>query len=180
MKARISDKNTQRGWVLVIGLVVLVMLTLIAMALMRTTLLEEKMAGASRDINLSFEAAEAGLRGAEAFIESQADDSAFTATSSGLYAQGTAAGNLEPAPFGTLWDNDNSRALSSTPAGVTRAPRYMIKKVGESGGEGSLNIGGYGETDLTQKSVIYRITARGTGGNDNTQTILRSHYARAY
>ena len=56
----------------------------------------------------------------------------------------------------------------------------MIKKVGESGGEGSLNIGGYGETDMTQKSVIYRITARGTGGNDNTQTILRSHYARAY
>ena len=66
MKARISDKNSQQGWVLVIGLVVLVMLTLIAMALMRTTLLEEKMAGASRDINLSFEAAEAGLRGAEA------------------------------------------------------------------------------------------------------------------
>ena len=62
MKARISDKNSQQGWVLVIGLVVLVMLTLIAMALMRTTLLEEKMAGASRDINLSFEAAEAGLR----------------------------------------------------------------------------------------------------------------------
>ena len=158
MKARISDKNSQQGWVLVIGLVVLVMLTLIAMALMRTTLLEEKMAGASRDINLSFEAAEAGLRGAEAFIESQADDSAFTATGSGLYAQGTASGNLEPAPFGTNWDNDNSRVLSSTPTGVTSAPRYMIKKVGESGGEGSLNIGGYGETDLTQKSVIYRLS----------------------
>ena len=136
MKTRISDKNSQEGWVLVIGLVVLVMLTLIAMALMRTTLLEEKMAGASRDINLSFEAAEAGLRGAEAFIESQADDSAFTATGSGLYAQGTAAGNLEPAPFGTNWDNDNSRVLSSTPTGVTSAPRYMIKKIGESGGEG--------------------------------------------
>lgn len=180
MKARISDKNSQQGWVLVIGLVVLVMLTLIAMALMRTTLLEEKMAGASRDINLSFEAAEAGLRGAEAFIESQADDSAFTATGSGLYAQGTSASHLEPAPFGTNWDNDNSRVLSSTPTGVTSAPRYMIKKVGESGGEGSLNIGGYGETDLTQKSVIYRITARGTGGSDSTQTILRSHYARAY
>ena len=30
------------------------------------------------------------------------------------------------------------------------------------------------------KSVIYRITARGTGGSDSTQTILRSHYARAY
>ena len=50
----IPDQSSQRGWVLIIGLMVLVMLTIIAMALMRTTLLEEKMAGASRDINLSF------------------------------------------------------------------------------------------------------------------------------
>ena len=183
MNARISEKNSQRGWVLVIGLVVLVMLTLIAMALMRTTLLEEKMAGASRDINLSFEAAEAGLRGAEAFIDSQADDSAFAVTKDGLYAQGTSDHDIERPPFKLdSWESENNHsiALDSKPAGVTSAPRYMIKKVGESGGEGSLNIGGYGETDLTQKSVIYRITARGTGGNDNTQTILRSHYARAY
>ena len=180
MTTDIPAQRHQQGWVLIIGLLVLVMLTIIAMALMRTTLLEEKMAGASRDINLSFEAAEVGLRGAETFIESQADDTVFTATGAGLYAQGTSSSDLEPAPFGTAWDDDNSRTLSSAPAGVTSAPRYMIKKVGESGGEGSLNIGGYGETDLTQKSVIYRITTRGTGGNDNTQTILRSHYARAY
>jgi len=182
MKARNIDPHSQQGWVLIIGLVVLVMLTIIAIALMRTTLLEEKMAGASRDINLSFEAAEAGLRGAEAFIESQADDSAFTATGSGLYAQGTADGDVEPRPFGidTAWDDADSRVLPSKPHGVKTAPRYMIKKVDEIGDEGSLNIGGYGETDLTQKSVIYRITARGTGGNDSTQTVLRSHYARAY
>jgi len=168
----------------VIGLVVLVMLTLIAMALMRTTLLEEKMAGASRDINLSFEAAEAGLRGAEAFIESQADDSDFAVTKNGLYAQGTSDDDIERPPFKLdSWEpeNNHSKALDSEPAEVTSlTARYMIKKVGESGGEGSLNIGGYGETDLTQKSVIYRITARGTGGNGKTQTILRSHYARAY
>ena len=183
MTTHISHPSRQQGWVLIIGLLVLVMLTIIAMALMRTTLLEEKMAGASRDINLSFEAAEAGLRGAEDFIESQADDSVFTATLNGLYAQGTSDDDIERPPFELdSWEpeNNHSRSLSSKPAGVTSAPRYMIKKVGESGGEGSLNIGGYGETDLTQKSVIYRITARGTGGNDSTQTILRSHYARAY
>ncbi len=178
--ADISPAHTQRGWVLMIGLVMLVMLTIIAMALMRTTLLEEKMAGAARDLNLSFEAAEIALRGAETFIEAQSDDSTFDATGSGLYTQGTTDDDTEPAPFKTAWDDANSKSLSSKPAGVTTAPRYMIKKVGESGGEGSLNIGGYGETDLTEKSVIYRITARGTGGSNSTQTILRSHYARAY
>ncbi len=168
--------HKQRGWVLVIGLVVLVMLSIIAIALMRTTMVEEKMAGANRDINLSFEAAETALRGAEIFIEAQPDDSLFATTDTGIYAQD----NAEPDPFDGTWDNDNSRILASAPTGVTTAPRYMIKKVGESGDEGSLNLGGYGETDLSQKSVIYRITARGTGGNDNTQTVLRSHYARTY
>ncbi len=175
-----SGGHKQRGWVLVIGLVVLVMLSIIAIALMRTTLMEEKMAGANRDINLSFEAAETALRGAEIFIESQVDDSLFTTTDTGIYAQGTDPGNTEPNAFLTPWSDTNSRILASAPTGVTTAPRYMIKKVGESGDEGSLNLGGYGETDLSQKSVIYRITARGTGGNNNTQTVLRSHYARAY
>jgi type IV pilus assembly protein PilX len=172
--------HQQRGWILVIGLVVLVMLSIIAIALMRTTMMEEKMAGANRDINLAFEAAETALRGAEIFIESQSDDSLFATTSTGIYAQGTDPGNTEPNAFLTPWSATNSRILSTAPAGVTTAPRYMIKKVGESGDEGSLNLGGYGETDLSQKSVIYRITARGTGGNDSTQTVLRSHYARAY
>ena len=175
-----SGSRKQRGWVLVIGLVVLVMLSIIAIALMRTTLVEEKMAGATRDINLSFEAAETALRGAEAFIENQSDDSLFATTSTGIYAQGTDPANTEPNAYLTTWSDTNSRILASVPAGVTTAPRYMIKKVGEIGDEGSLNLGGYGETDLTQKSVIYRITARGTGGNDSTQTVLRSHYARAY
>ena len=170
----------QRGWILVIGLVVLVMLSIIAIALMRTTRVEEKMAGANRDINLSFEAAETALRGAETFIEAQPDDNLFNTTGTGIYAQGTNPGNTEPNAFLTPWNATNSRILATAPVGVTTAPRYMIKKVGESSDEGSLNIGGYGETDLTQKSVIYRITARGTGGNNNTQTVLRSHYARAY
>jgi type IV pilus assembly protein PilX len=173
----------QRGWILVIGLVVLVMLSIIAIALMRTTMMEEKMAGANRDINLSFEAAETALRGAEIFIENQSDDSLFATTGTGLYAQGTSDDDIERPPFELdSWkpENNHSIALSSAPVGVTSAPRYMIKKVGESGDEGSLNLGGYGETDLSQKSVIYRITARGTGGNDSTQTVLRSHYARAY
>ena len=66
--------DNQRGWVLVVGLVVLVMLTILSMALMKTTRLEEKMAGATWDMNLSFQAAETALRAAETTIESQTAD----------------------------------------------------------------------------------------------------------
>ena len=103
----------QRGWILVIGLVVLVMLSIIAIALMRTTMMEEKMAGANRDINLAFEAAETALRGAEIFIESQSDDSLFATTSTGIYAQGTDPGNTEPNAFLTPWSDTNSRILAT-------------------------------------------------------------------
>ena len=66
--------DNQRGWVLVVGLVILVMLTILSMALMKTTRLEEKMAGATRDMNLSFQAAETALRAAETSIESKTAD----------------------------------------------------------------------------------------------------------
>ena len=173
-----SFPNTpkQEGWVLIIGMVVLVMLTIIAMGVMRTTIQEEKMAGISRDMNISFESAEIGLREAEAFIEKPSSQGLFNETKNGIYAQGAADEHLEPAPFRTKWDDNNSITVST---GAQNTSRYMIKKLTEIGDGGSLNMGGYGETDLTQKTVIYRITARGGGGNDNTQTILRSHYAKS-
>jgi type IV pilus assembly protein PilX len=67
----LNHPDNQRGWVLVVGLVILVMLTILSMALMKTARLEEKMAGATRDMNLSFQAAETALRAAESFIEAQ-------------------------------------------------------------------------------------------------------------
>ena len=82
------QEKQQRGWVLIIGLVVLVMLSIIAIALMRTSLFEEKMAGANRDINLSFEAAETGLRAIEEFLKNQSDDRQFNVTKQSLYAEG--------------------------------------------------------------------------------------------
>ncbi len=188
-------EKRQDGWVLVIGLVVLVMLTIIAMALMRTTLLEEKMAGAMRESNLSFQAAESALRAAETYIEEE-DEDTFKCTADcadGIYAESAP----EPAPFDTeTWAN--SLKYDDCLASVeSQLPRYIIQKVSEIGGEGSLNIGGYGETDLTQTSVVYRITARGTAGgapeaktivgcdslDENTgsiRTILRSHYGKMY
>ena len=91
----------QEGWVLIIGLVILAMLSTLGISLMRSTQLEEKMAGASREINLSFQAAESALRDAEAFIEEQTAITVFDTTGNGIYKEGTLAANLEPDPFAT-------------------------------------------------------------------------------
>ena len=173
----LNPTDHQRGWVLVVGLVVLVMLTILAMALMKTTRLEEKMAGATREMNLSFQAAETVLRGAETFVENLADEALFNSSGGGLYSEA----DEEPEHlFTTGWTDANSRERVSDLAGINSNPRYMIKKLKKIGSDTDLSISGYGDTDLSAQSTIFRITARGTGGRDTTQTLLRSHYAKSF
>jgi type IV pilus assembly protein PilX len=56
----------QRGAALIVGLIMLLLLTLIGVAGMRDTLLQEKMAGNMRDREIALQAAESALRAAEA------------------------------------------------------------------------------------------------------------------
>ena len=167
--------DNQRGWVLVVGLVILVMLTILSMALMKTTRLEEKMAGATRDMNLSFQAAETALRAAETFIESQNTDDIFNDTTPpGIYNRDTyepgeaygVAGDL----FTIDWDvysREIDAAIYGELEGVTILPRYMIKKMKKKIG-------------ATEDVKVFRVTARGTGGTNNRATLLQSHYARIF
>jgi type IV pilus assembly protein PilX len=58
----------QRGISLIVILLLLLVMTLIGLAVLRTTLLQERMSANLRDRSLSFQAAEAALRDAEEFI----------------------------------------------------------------------------------------------------------------
>ncbi len=69
---RPSIKRQQRGTVLVISLVILLIMTLVGIASMQTTVLEEKMTGNLRDQNMAFQAGEAGLREALDWLEEKA------------------------------------------------------------------------------------------------------------
>ena len=59
----------QRGAALFVSLIFLILITLLGVAGVQTVSLEEKMAGNSYDRNLAFQAAEAGLREAEKYVE---------------------------------------------------------------------------------------------------------------
>ncbi len=175
----LNHPDNQRGWVLVVGLVILVMLTILSMALMKTARLEEKMAGATRDMNLSFQAAETALRGAENFIESQTEESIFITTANEFYSQE----DDEPDDlFTEVWDDENSRAMFADEdealQGVSLSPRYMIKKLKKIG-ESNLTITGYGDGDAPRPTV-FRVTVRGTGGTNDRATLLRSHYSKVF
>ena len=166
----LTHPDNQRGWVLVVGLVVLVMLTILAMALMKTTRLEEKMAGATRDMNLSFQAAETALRAAESFIEVQTLESIFDSNTleDEIYSQT----EDEPKNLFTIDWNDKSAEIVGDLEGITLLPRYMIKKMKQK-----IRVS---PTATTNDAVVFRITVRGTGGTNNRATFLRSHYAKKF
>jgi type IV pilus assembly protein PilX len=174
IQGNLNHPDNQRGWVLVVGLVILVMLTILAMALMKTARLEEKMAGATRDMNLSFQAAETALRGAETFIESQTDESIFNTSANEIYSQ---ADDEPDDLFKIVWENTNSKTMFADGVealqGVASSPRYMIKKLKKL----RLTITGYGDAP---PPTVFRITVRGTGGTNNRATLLRSHYSKVF
>jgi type IV pilus assembly protein PilX len=60
-----TNRHQQRGVALLVALMFLIVLTLLGLAAMRGTTLEERMAGGSRDYNVALQAAEATLRDAE-------------------------------------------------------------------------------------------------------------------
>ena len=64
----ISICKNQKGAVLAISLIILLLMTIIGVSAMRSTTLQEKMAGNLRDYNLAFQSAESALRDAETYI----------------------------------------------------------------------------------------------------------------
>ena len=60
-----NAQQRQRGAALVIALIMLLVMTVLGLAAMQITRMEERMAGNTRDLNLAFQGAEAGLRDSE-------------------------------------------------------------------------------------------------------------------
>ncbi|MCK4951762.1 MAG: hypothetical protein KAS48_08080 [Gammaproteobacteria bacterium] len=195
---RIGLHSRQQGAVLVISLIILLIMTMLGVTAMRSTIMEEKMAGNMRDRSMALQASEAAIRAAETLIEGLATTSAFTDTveSDGLFeGRGDQTNYNSPLPNtdgsvkgytdAAFWANGYAKTLeaysSGTVGGVSTQPRYFIEYLGdtESGGSSSLNQGqGAGSLKSSSDISMFRITSRGTGGSDNAHVIIRSHYGK--
>jgi len=165
----------QHGLVLVVSLIFLLLMTLIGITSIRTTTMEERMAGNTRDQHLAFMAAETTLREAETALEAFASTAVFgTGTGNGYYDTDNDA---DYTVSGT-WTGTDSIVATSIPE-VNTAPRYYIKLVTcISGTGGGMGMSGYGKVKGGGDTQLFRITARGTGGTDTTSAIVRGHYGK--
>ena len=143
----------QRGVTLIITLVMLVLVTLVIVSTVRTSTMDEKMAGNARDRDKAFQAAEAAVQSCIAKLQS----STYTGTP------------LTPAAFNATpnwevaanWGNANSVVVvvadDLTSAKLSSQPRCMYEA-------------------LVAGSGNYRITGRALGGSSLTEVILQATY----
>lgn len=154
MNRSFSHSNTQRGAVLIVALVMLLLLTLISLSSMRGTALQENMASNLRESNISLQAAEAALRAGEKQAHNKFLDGSLNL--------------LEP-----------TAKISGDYAGLTdmaETPAYSIVKLA------SLRTSTEAGVSIDDEGVLVRVEGSGTGfsldGNDqpSTQSQLRSTY----
>jgi len=170
MKKRIRPFNKQKGVVLVVSLIMLLLLTLIGITGVQVTSMEEKMAGNVRDQNIAFQAAESTLKEAETFILTQLSTGDATYNVGGGLLSSTQA---EPDFFlAATWTGTNSVVTSDgfrdyfvNNSGITIAnPRYIIRRIGIVGS--------------SPVRTAFRITARAQGISPGTQIILQEIFER--
>ncbi|MHB1331033.1 MAG: pilus assembly PilX family protein [Sulfuriferula sp.] len=181
-----ANQHKQHGAALITGLIFMVVLTLLAVASMRNTGLEEKMAANAQNQNMAFQAAEAALRQGLSQIYSGAITSAsgFTAGCTTVAPIGLcmpSAPGVAPIwttqfPFGQTTPTVSGAATySGTPLlNVANQPQYIIELLpsipcpdcsigsGRGGGAGT--------------ATPFRVTARGWGQAPEAQATTQATF----
>ncbi len=171
----------QRGAALITGLIFLVVLTLISLAAMKTTSLEERMAGNARDQDMAFQAAEAAIRDAMKQLPGLSPASAFVAgCANGLCLNDPVTPVWTTLTASNLWEASNTAAYGGTALTIDGStslpvqPRYIIELLpGTVPPTGSSASTGKGNTSGAQL-IPYRITARGWGITNQTQATVQA------
>lgn len=154
----------QGGVALVVALVLLVVVTLVGLAAIRGTTLQQQMTSNFYDREIGFQSAEAGLRVADATIS----------TSAAVIARNCGSGGVEclanPFTDSTL----PAGSIQTVPAGQfdpgalgTGGPQYVIENMGaypdtssSTGFNQTANGSQYGAQGASTTSIYYRVTAR--------------------
>lgn len=169
--------GNDRGAILITGMVLLLILTLFGVVAMQGSTLQERMAGNLEQNNLAFQAAEAGLRDAEAWLNSLVVLPSFDG-SNGLYtpASATATQNWDAID----WENSaNYRVYQAGDLGDPPPydlPRYIIEYMAQVdiGADDSVKFGDEADSEFG----VYRITSRGVSPNRRSIVMLQTTYIR--
>jgi len=180
--------RSQRGAVLVVAMVLLLIMSLMAAASMRGTLMQERMSANTHDRDLAFQSAEAGLKMGEQQAEnwvkggaSPAWPSCQSPSSAGLYRNIDAQcpqplwEGPSPGESGSFWHDANTHSGGSdihfTNDGLSLAPFYIVELISE---HAPCQIDA---PDTNTSCKRFRVTASSRSADGRSQVILQSIYA---
>ena len=172
--AGVQSNESQRGAVLIISLLILVVLTVLGISAMSSTSIEERMSLNLRDREVAFQAAEATLRQAERYIEANKFSMAFSNNCSDGFCDCSdeTTGCAEYWSDTTLdvWNNANRYRLYTVNLnGVSAAGKYIIEHLGKQ-------IIPPDVAPCASCPDMYRITARANGLTDKSVVMLQVTY----
>ena len=175
-----THPTAQHGVALVVALVLLVVVTLVGLAAIRGTTLQQKMTSNFYDREISFQAAEAALRAGEAWATANPTNTTNlrNCTNQQCIADPFDSGGANAAQI-------QSVATSTFDAGTlgTGQPQFVVEFLGACSSTSSGNFqftndqnNQGGGNSLTSSGVCYRVTARANpaAANDRSQVILQS------
>ncbi len=173
--------QSQRGVALAIVLILLLVMTLLGLASLRGTLMEERMSANQVDRSLSFQAAEAALREGEAVAAGKP-----TMPGNGVLGSGCTNGLCaipDPANTTPVWLDSTVWTTAPTAVvdlgGKTASPQYIVELLADNvPPKGSCTTSGDVSPDAECSGTErrYRITARSDAA-DRAQVMLQSIFA---
>jgi len=168
--------SRQKGVVLIIGLIMMLLLTIIGLSAIRGSNMQELMTSNMRDRNMAFQAAEAALRFAEGLIDTETSNcGTYTGVNGCFTDQNTVTPVLKWNI--TAWSNNSVEA--NVNLSVSKKPRYVIEKITTksvvtSDTGGSVEFGAAAAPGNIM--VTYRVTSLGYGGTEDSQVVLQSTF----
>lgn len=163
--------SRQRGVVLVVSLLMLLVLTMIGLAATRGTTIEQRMTTNQNDQEVAFQAAEAALRAGESVLSGAATPN-FAGNTAGAYTQSTMTVNWK-----TIDWSPSGSAVTGYSAGIQPTPivnpSYFIVYDSSPGTSSGSNLA---SNQPLSSSTVYHIYARGVGLTGNVAVVLESSY----
>ncbi|MFC4762191.1 pilus assembly PilX family protein [Dyella koreensis] len=158
----------QRGIALVVALILLILITLVGLAAMRGTIMQQRMTANQYDRQIAFQSAEAAIREAAALIPSQPTLIWHNCQSGGVTCLPNPFNdtNLPSTAIHPVATGTATGSFTASPA-ATGQPQYVVESMGSwvdqttnTGAGQTANCRNYGVQGCSSQLLYYRITAR--------------------
>jgi len=189
---RSHPRHAQRGAALIVAMILLIVITLVGLAAIGTTILQNKAASNQYDRQVAFQSAEAAMRVATVLVPNQPGLIARNCQTGGTVCQANPFTD-NTLPPGSIHTVDAGAASGSTSGGASATtftasavaamqPQYVIESLGNwtnpstnTGFGNTANARNYGVQGAAASAIYYRITARScdpSNSNCNNRAIV--------